>query len=85
MSDHPRWWTSVEGLQAWQHAWRQARPSHDFGKEWLALTFDEIIEVARQPLIQSRVERVTGGRRKIRRRHPHFRLPLADAFSHGHV
>src|SRR5438094_10644332 len=53
---------------------------------WLALTFDEIIEVVLgQPLIQSRVEWVTGGRRKIRRRHPHFRLPLADAFSHGHV
>src|SRR6266436_4071678 len=63
-----------------------ARPSHDFGIEWLALTFDEIIEVVLgQPLIQSRVERVTGGRRKIRRRHPHFRLPLADAFSHEHV
>src|SRR5882762_10441980 len=58
-----------------------ARPSHDFGIEWLALTFDEIIEVVLgQPLIQSRVEWVTGGRRKIRRRHPHFRLPLADAF-----
>src|SRR5438477_13119342 len=36
------------------HAWRQARPSHDFGIEWLALTFDEIIEVVLgQPLIQS--------------------------------
>src|SRR6266403_6102731 len=63
-----------------------ARPSHDFGIEWLALTFDEIIEVVLvQPLIQSRVEWVTGGRRKIRRRHPDFRRPLADAFSHGHV
>ena len=49
--------------------------------EWLTLTFDEIIEVVLgQPLIQSRVEWVTGGRRKIRRRHPHFRRPLADAF-----
>src|SRR6267378_3864770 len=45
-----------------------------------------IIEVVLgQPLIQSRVEWVTGGRRKIRRRHPDFRLPLADASSHGHV
>jgi len=68
------------------HAWRQARPSHDFRIEWLTVTFDEIIEVVLgQPLIQSRVEWVTGGRRKIRRRHPHFRLPLADAFSHEHV
>ena len=51
------------------HAWRQARPSHDFRIEWLTLTFDEIIEVVLgQPLIQSRVEWVTGGRRKIRRR-----------------
>src|SRR4029077_7382253 len=33
-----------------------------------------------QPLIESRVEWGTGGRRKIRRRPPHFRLPLADAF-----
>jgi hypothetical protein len=39
--------------------------------EWLTLTFDEIIEVVLgQLLIQSRVEWVTGGRRKIRRRHP---------------
>src|SRR5207244_5636365 len=68
------------------HAWRQARPSHDFGIEWLELTFDEIIEVVLgQQLIQSRVERVTGGRRKIRRRQPDFRLPLADALSYGHV
>src|SRR2546430_7642434 len=68
------------------HAWRQARPSHDFRIEWLTLTFDEIIEVVLgQPLIQSRVEWVTGGRRKIRRRHQNFRLPLADAFPHGHV
>src|SRR5207248_7429149 len=67
------------------HAWRQARPSHDFRIEWLT-RFDEIIElVLGQPLIQSRVEWATGGRRKIRRRHPHFRLLLADAFSHGHV
>src|SRR5246127_3200719 len=44
------------------HAWRQARPSHDFRIEWLTLTFDEIIEVVLgQPLIQSRVESVTGG------------------------
>ena len=36
----------------------------------LTLTFAEIIEVVLgQPLIQSRVEWVTGGRRKIRRRH----------------
>jgi hypothetical protein len=41
--------------------------------DWLTLTFDEIIEVVLgQPLIQSRVKWVTGGRRKIRRRHPHF-------------
>ena len=53
------------------HAWRQARPSHDFRIAWLTLTFDEIVEVVLgQPLIQSRVEWVTGGRRKIRRRHP---------------
>ena len=39
------------------HAWRRARPSHDFHIEWLPLTFDEIIEVVLgQPLIQSRVE-----------------------------
>jgi hypothetical protein len=51
----------------------------------LTLTFDKIIKVVfGQPLIQSGIERVTGGRRKIRRRDQHFRLPLADAFSHGH-
>src|SRR2546430_717598 len=51
------------------HAWRLARPSHDFRIEWLTLgkfvvlTFDEIIEVVLgQRLIQSRVEWVTGGR-----------------------
>jgi len=50
---------------------RQARPSLDFRIAWLALTFDEIIEVALGPLlIQSRVKWATGGRRKIRRRHP---------------
>jgi len=27
------------------HAWRQARPSHDFSIEWSALTFDKIVEV----------------------------------------
>jgi hypothetical protein len=42
----------------------------------LAPTFDEVIEVLiGQPLIQSRVECVTGGRWKTRGRHPHFRLP----------
>ena len=49
-----------------------ARPSYDFRIERLTLTFDEIIEVVLgQPLIQSRVEWVTGGRRTMRRRHPH--------------
>src|ERR1700722_8126266 len=62
-----------------RYAWRQARPSHDFRIEWLTLTFDEIIEVVLgRPLIQSRVEWGTGGRRKIRRSHPYFRLPLAE-------
>jgi hypothetical protein len=47
----------------------------------LTLTFDEIIEVVLgQPLIQSRAESVTGRRRKIRRRHPHFRLRSRTRF-----
>src|SRR5258708_31777992 len=60
---------------------RRARPSDDFRIEWLPLIFDEIIEVAfGQPLIQSRVEWATGGRRKIRRRHPHFRCRTRTRF-----
>ena len=52
----------------------------------LTLIFDEIIEVVLgQPLIRSRVEWVTSGRRKIRRLHPHFRLALADVFYLGYV
>ena len=68
------WWPRTCTRRPEVHAWRQARPSDDFSIEWSALTFDEIIEVVLgQQLIQSRVEWVTRGRRKIGRRHPHFR------------
>jgi hypothetical protein len=49
------------------------------------LSFGEIVEplLAQQP-IQSRVERVTRGRREIGRRDPHGRLSVAFAFTHCH-
>jgi hypothetical protein len=66
--------------------WRQTGSAYRVGVERGALSFGEDVEsMLAQQLIQARVERVTGGCREIRRRHPHARLPVAFPLAHGHA
>ena len=64
----------------------QTRPAHRLGVEAATLGFSEIVEpVLAQQLIEAPIKGVTGGRRQVRSRDPHRRLPLAFSFAHRHV